>query len=167
MISNDDITRILAPLLLRPLRSAERLKIAGVLESLAAQQRELAAADVSVGHKVRRAQMDAAPRLAKGGRPKGSGGRFLRVEPRRNGIGATIHVGRALWQELGEPRRLDPQRVGATLQLAPCEDGQGYSVTRPKNGMPRFTVGQELLDTLRIAEGRIEAEIRSGAIIAR
>jgi hypothetical protein len=166
MISTDEITRLIAPLLLRKLTPAERIKIATILESLAAQQRELAAADQQVGHKVRRAALDSAPRGPKGGRPKGSGGRFLRVEPRRNGIGATIHVGRALWQELGEPRRLDPQRVGASLRLVPCAASVGYSVTQPKNGMPRFTVGQDLLDTLGIAEGRMAADIRAGAIVA-
>lgn len=163
MISTDEITRLIAPLLLRRLAPAERLKIAGILESLATQQRELAAAYTQVGHVVRRAQLDSAPR--KGGRPKGTGAEFIRVESRRNGIGATIHVGRRLWQLLDQPRRLDPQRIGGTLILVPCEDGQGYSVTQPKDGMPRFTVGQDLLDTLRIPEGKFEAQIKAGRIV--
>lgn len=163
MISNDEITRALAPLLLRPLRPAERLKLAETFERLATQQRELAAADQQVGHVVRRAALDSAPR--KGGRPKGTGARFIRVELRPRGIGAFVHVGRALWQELGEPRRLDPQRVGSRLMLVPTDGEAGYSVTQPPNGMPRFTVGQELLDTLRIEVGRMPAEIRAGAIV--
>lgn len=163
MISNDEITRLLAPLLLRPLTSPERRKIAGIFESLAAQQRELADADTRVGHVARRAALDSAPR--KGGRPKGTGAEFIRVEARKNGIGATIHVGRKLWQLLGQPRRLDPQRIGGALSFVPCEDGAGYSVTQPKDGMPRFTVGQDLLDTLRIDDGRYPAQIKAGAII--
>jgi hypothetical protein len=163
VISNDDITRLLAPLLLRPLTPVERRKIAAILNSLAAQQCALADADQAVGHVVRRAALDRAPR--KGGRPKGTGARFIRVEPRANGIGATIHVGRALWQELGQPRRLDPQRVGGALTFVPCDGDSGYSVTQPKNGMPRFTVGQDLLDTLRMEEGKFDAQIRAGAII--
>jgi len=164
-VTNDEITRLLAPLLLRPLRPQERLKIADVFDRLAAQQRELAAADQAVGHVARRVALDSAPRSSKGGRPKGSGARFLRVETRPRGIGATIHVGRALWQELGEPRRLDPQRIGSVLTFVPCDSDAGYSVTQPPNGMPRFTVGQDVLDTLRIEEGRYPAEIRAGAIV--
>lgn len=165
MISNDDITRALAPLLLRPLRPAERLRLAETFETLARQQHELAAADTAVGHVKRRVQLDSAPRSSKGGRPKGTGARFIRVELRPRGIGAFVHVGRALWQELGEPRRLDPQRVGSRLMLVPTDGDTGYSVTQPPNGMPRFTVGQELLDTLRIEVGRMPAEIRAGMIV--
>lgn len=62
MISNDEIRRLLAPLLLRRLSPAERIKIAETFESLANQQRELAAADQQVGHIKRRVQLDSAPR---------------------------------------------------------------------------------------------------------
>lgn len=160
-----DARDLLRPLLARRLNATERREIAEQLRQLAAEQERLAAADVRAGHILRRQQLDSAPR--KGGRPKGTGARFLRIEPRRNGIGATIHVGRALWQELGEPRRLDPQRIGAVLALVPCADSQGYSVTQPTNGMPRFTVGQDVLDTLRIESGRrYDAAVHAGMIRA-
>lgn len=166
MISDDEIPRLLAPLLARRLTPQERLTIAGVFESLAAQQRALAAADQAVGHVVRRVQLNSAPRSSKGGRPKGSGARFIRIEPRETGHGAYVHVGRALWQELGEPQRMDIQRIGGALVLTPCGDGVGYSLTRAPNGMPKATVGQDAVETLRLAEGRYGAQIRAGAIVA-
>lgn len=57
------------------------------------------------------------------------------------------------------------QRIGSTLTLTPCDGGIGYSVTKPPNGMPRCTVGQDTLDTLRIVEGKWDAEIKAGAIV--
>lgn len=162
-MTNDEITRLLAPLLLRPLTPPERRKIAGIFESLAAQQRELADADTRVGHVARRAVLDSAPR--KGGRPKGSGARFVRIEARETGHGAYVHIGRALWQELGEPKRLDMQRIGAALTLTPCGDSIGYSLTRAPNGMPKATVGQGTVETLRLEDGRYPALIKAGAIV--
>lgn len=163
MISNDEITRLLAPLLLRPLTPPERRKIASIFESLASQQRELADADTRVGHVARRAALDSAPR--KGGRPRGTGARFVRIEARETGHGAYVHIGRALWQELGEPKRLDMQQIGGVLTLTPCGDGTGYSLTRAPNGMPKATVGQDTVEALRLNDGRYPAQIRAGAII--
>jgi hypothetical protein len=165
----DDLRRLLAPMLARRLTAAERREFAAALAELAAQQATLAEADQRIGHQVRRAQLDSAPRT--GGRPKGTGARFLRWEPshgtgkhdRRTG---SLHIGRALWQELGEPRHMDVQRLGPSLVLRPCLPGIGWTVTKPPNGMPRLNIGDEAADTLRLAEGRYPAEIRDGAIVA-
>lgn len=166
MIGNDEITRLLAPLLLRPLRPAERLKIAVTFELLAQQQRELAAADQQIGHVVRRAALASAPRSPKGGRPKGSGARFVRIgRPISTERSWRVHVGRALWQELGEPKRLDIQRLGGALMLTPADGSAGYSLTRPKDGMPRLSIGQGTAEALGLEEGRFDAAIRGGAIV--
>lgn len=162
-MKDEEIDRLLAPLLLRPLRPAERRHIADVFDRLATLQRQLADADQQIGHKVRRAALDSAPR--KGGRPKGTGARFIRIEPRETGHGAHVHVGRALWQELGEPKRVDMQRVGGVLRLTPCGDGDGYRLTQPPNGMPKATVGQDTVEALRLEDGRHPAEISAGSIV--
>ena len=162
-MTNDEITRLLAPLLLRKLAPVERRKLADIFDRLAAQQRELAEADTRVGHVARRVALDSAPR--KGGRPKGSGARFIRIETRARGIGAFVHVGRALWQELSEPKRLDMQRIGGVFTLTPCGSEAGYSLTRAPNGMPKATIGQDTVETLRLEDGRYPAEIRAGAIV--
>lgn len=154
---------ILAILGARPI-PARRRALADQLQALADEQWELAAADERVGHVARRAALDQARPGARGGRPKGSGARFIRVEEPHGEYSGRVHIGRALWQELGEPVRLDVQRIGSRLELRPVESG-GYSVTRPRNGMPRFSVGQETLDTLRVTAGRYRAEVRGGAIV--
>jgi hypothetical protein len=164
-----ELRRLLAPLLARRMPAAQRRELADALSELAAQQAALADADQRIGHQVRRAALDTAPRT--GGRPKGSGARFLRwdaptgtgKQDRRSGM---LHIGRALWQELGEPARFDVQRIGAALVLRPCGEGQGWAVGRPPNGMPRLNIGEEAADTLRLAEGRYPAEIKDGAIVA-
>ena len=160
-----DIERMLLPALMRPLTPAERRKLADTLEQIATLQRTLADADQRVGHIVRRSAIESAPRTT--GRPRGSGARFIRIVTRRNGIGAVVHVGRAIWQELGEPKRLDIQRhgFGGQLWMRPCAEGIGYRVTQPPNGMPRFTVGQDAVDALGLTEGRHDGAIISGAIV--
>lgn len=160
---------LLASLLCRKLNPAERRSLAEQLRALADEQDRLAEAEERSGPALRRVEFAAAPR--KTGRPKGSGARFLRWEPptgegkasRRSG---QLHIGRALYQELGEPERIDVQRSGQTLYLRPCLAGQGWKVNRGKNTMPRLNIGEEPADTLRLRETRYPAEIRDGAIIA-
>jgi hypothetical protein len=168
----DTLRNLLRPLLARRHSPAERRALAEALRHLADDQERIAAADETLGPALRRAQMDAAPRTSKGGRPKGSGARFVRWDPpqvsasgeRRSGH---LHIGRALWQELGEPTRMNVQRLGAELHLRPCGPGEGWAVTKPINGMPRLNVGEEPATALRLVEGRHDAVIRAGAIVAR
>lgn len=101
------------------------------------------------------------------GRPRGSGATFVRFEPGTERHSARLHIGRRLYQELGEPARLDPQRLGSELHLRPCGASEGYAVTRPKDGMPRINLGVSVAETLGLYEDRFEAEIRDGAIVAR
>lgn len=165
MASDDPLRRaLLAALGPRP-TAARRRDLAAELRALADEQEQLATADTRSGHIVRRAQIAQEAARQKAGRPKGSGARFVRVEARETGHGAYIHVGRALWQELGESKRLDIQRVGTTLRLTPCGDGVGYRFTRPPNGMPKCTIGQEALDALGLIERRYDATIEAGAIV--
>lgn len=167
MAADDPLRRaLLAALGPRP-TVARRREIAALLRQFADEQDKIAAADTRTGHVVRRAQIAHEASRQKTGRPKGTGARFVRVEGRHGGKpGAVIHVGRAIWQELGEPGRFDLQRVGGQLRLTPCGEGVGYAVSRPKNGMPRMTIGQDALDALRLDVRRYEAHIEAGAIVA-
>ena len=165
----DDLRRLLAPVLARRLTAAQRRDLAAALSELAAQQAALAEADQRIGHQVRRAQMNSAPRT--GGRPKGTGARFLRWqdaigEGKRDRRSGQLHIGRALWQELGEPRRMDVQQLGGSLVLRPCGDGAGWGVSKPPDGMPRLNIGDEAATALKLVAGRYPAEIKDGAIIA-
>lgn len=101
------------------------------------------------------------------GRPRGSGATFVRFEPGGSDRTARLHIGRRLWQELGEPARLDLQRLGSELHLRPCGASEGYAVTRPRDGMPRIGMGVSVAEALGLYEGRFEAEIRGGAVVAR
>lgn len=155
---------LLAQLGPRP-TSASRRQLAAALRALADEQERLADADTRNGHVVRRAQIAEQAARQKTGRPKGSGARFVRVEARETGHGAYIHLGRALWQELGEPERLDIQRVGGAVRLTPCDGSAGYRFTHAPNGMPKCTIGQDALDALRLDERRYTARIEAGAIV--
>jgi hypothetical protein len=167
----DDLRRLLAPLLARRLTAAQRHDLAAALAELAAQQAALAEADQRIGHHVRRSAIAEEASRQKTGRPKGSGARFLRWEPptgtgkkdRRSGM---LHIGKALYQDLGEPARIDVQRSGSALVLRPCGAGQGWAVGVSVSTMPRLNIGEEAADTLRLVEGRYPAEIRDGAIWA-
>ena len=164
-----DLRRLLSPLLARRLTAPERRQLAADLHALAAEQERLADADRRIGHVVRRAAEEAAPRsTSRGGRPKGSGGSFIRWSPpepgRRSG---QLHIAPKLWRDVGGPQRLDVQRIGGRLELRPCLDPDGWQVTFPtgaRGGMPRLSIGQEPADTLGLVEGRHAATISGGAI---
>lgn len=148
--------------------AARRRELAALLRQLADEQEQIAEADTRSGHVVRRAQIAQEASRQKTGRPKGSGARFIRVIARYGGKpGAQICVGRALWQDLGEPSRL---RIYARTSddhvvLEPCEPKVGYAVTRPKNGMPHFTVGQQVVERLCLKTIRYDASVEAGAIV--
>lgn len=167
-----EIRVLLRPLLARRLSPAERRHLAAELLALAAEQERLAAADERVGHQVRRGELERQAAPCAAGRPRGSGARFVRWEPpvgegkvsRRSGH---LHIGRALWQELGEPRRMDVQRLGAELHIRPCAEGVGWAISRSERMMPRLNIGDEPATNLRLVEGRHDGEIRGGAIVVR
>lgn len=144
--------------------AARRRAIAEALETLAAEQRQLAEADARVGHLLRRTEIDA-QRAAAPGQHRKAGARFIRVEQRNEVGGARMFVGRALWQDLGTPPRLDPQRRGDQPVLTPVEEG-GFALTVPSGGMPRFTCGPEAVELLALEyEQRYACTIEAGAIV--
>jgi hypothetical protein len=165
---NDEIRRaILAALGPRPTPTKRRALVEH-LRQLADEQERLAAAEESSGHRVRQVRPAGEPGN-KGGRPRGSGGKFLRFEEATPGNSGTLHVAAALWHALGDPARLDIQRAGSRLVLRPCEWPRGYAVTLPsgaRGGNPRMRIGAESADALGLAEGRIGAEVEGGAIVA-
>jgi hypothetical protein len=165
---NDDLRRaILAALGPRP-TPVKRRALVEHLRQLADEQERLAAAEERSGHRVRQVRPAGEPGN-KGGRPRGSGGRFLRFEEATPGNSGTLHISAALWHELGDPARLDIQRAGSRLVLRPAEWPAGYAVTLPsgaRGGNPRMRIGAESADALGLAEGRIGAEVQGEAIVA-
>lgn len=159
-----ELKRLLAPLLARRLRAQERRELAAALRAEADRQEQLASADARVGHQLRRAALDDQAARQRTGRPRGSGARWVRWEPRIAGRTGQLYVGRALWQELDEPARLDVQRLDGRLVIVPCGAGVGWACIKPSRGMPHLSIGDEAADALRLAEGRWPAEIRGGAI---
>ena len=160
----NELTRSLMPILVG-LMPNECRKAAEELRRIAAQQDALANADERVGHVLRRVREDAAPRT--GGRPKGTGGNFVRWSPGKNHTGQ-LHVAPKLWRDLGSPKRINVQRIGNELHLRPCEEHEGWAVTLPtgtRGGMPRMSIGQDAADTLNLCEGRSPATIHNGAIV--
>lgn len=169
-MNQDEITRQLAPLLIRPLRPAERRQLATCFEALARQQRELADADERSGVRVRamlnRERSNALPR-PKGGRPRGSGGRFVRIETPTH-RSAVVHIAPALLQELGSPDRVTIARVDRQLVIRAAPPAAGYRVTfptGPRGGMPRISIGRAQAADLGLSAGRHTAHLEGDAIV--
>jgi len=98
------------------------------------------------------------------GRPVGSGYRTIEVGLRTDNPGYNFFVGRALWQEIGEPERLDIVEVSAYFyHLVEASYDQGWSVVGGK-GMPRLHVGKTATEHLRLQEGTYPAEVVDGII---
>lgn len=167
-MSDDDPRALLRPLLTQRLVPSERRSIAADLRAIADEQEQLADADERTGPAVRRARIETANTQRRGGRPKGSGGRFIRYAP-GYGHSGQLHIAPALYEEIGAPERISLQRVEGRLVLRPCGRGVGYAVTFPtgaRGGMPRISIGQEKAEALGLVKGRITARIESGAIVA-
>lgn len=137
------------------------------LHGLAEEQENIAEADERSGVRMRamleREQHNARSR---GGRPKGSGGRFVRVE-RPAARSVVVHIAPALYQELGEPRHVDIARDTRGVFIVPLAGG-GSSVSIPpgkRGGMPRFSVGRDRADDLGLVAGKRVARIDGGAIV--
>ena len=156
---------------LRPLLAAlrtpsQRRALAAELRALAAEQERIADADERSGHVLRRARIETEAARQKTGRPRGSGAQFVRVEDQGGQRSPRLHIGRALWQLLGEPSRFDLQRVGGRVVLRPATGDVGYAVSRPPNGMPRISIGNEALDALGLLlDTRYAGAIEGGAIV--
>jgi hypothetical protein len=110
--------------------------------------------------------------LPSGGRPKGSGATFVRIEePRGQQATWRIHIGRALWQQLGEFSKVRLSRVAGVLTLTPAARGDAsfgvYVVSQPTNGMPRLSLGRETVEALALVAGRHAATLVDGAIRVR
>lgn len=162
----DELKSLLAPMLARRLLAVERRQLAAALHFLAEQQEQIAAADDRIGHSMRRVQEEATPRK-RTGRPLGSGGSFVTWAPYADHSG-DLSIAPRLWRDLGQPERLDVQRLGHQLELRPCLPPAGWKVLLPsgaRGGMPKLGIGRENADILRLAPGRSAARIVGGAII--
>lgn len=104
---------------------------------------------------------------SKGGRPKGSGGRFVRIETPTH-RSAVVHIAPALLQEIGGPARLAIARHDRQLVIRPAAGDAGYSVSfpaGPRGGMPRISVGRTQAADLGLSAGRHQARIEACAIV--
>lgn len=156
-----EILKLLNPILARKLTRLQRLELADELQMLVDRQRAIADADSRIGHVVRASATDGRKKM---GRPLGSGARFVRWESRRDGRTGQLYIGRALWQELDSPPRVDIQRLGGKLMISPCGPTVGWACIKPSRGMPHCSIGDESAAILGLLEGRHPAEIRAGAI---
>lgn len=147
-----------------------RRRIALELRSLAEEQEAKAEAEERSGVRVRaiqaRERENAAPR-PQGGRPKGTGGRFVRIETPTDRSNV-VHIAPALLQELGDPARVSIARHDRELRITPAGGDAGYAVTRPtgpRGGMPRIAIGRRVAADLGLAAGRHTAHIDGDAIV--
>jgi hypothetical protein len=153
----------------RPTPEARRA-LAQRLDAIAEAQLNIASTEEQASIRVRailaRERANAGPR-PKGGRPKGSGGRFIKVDvhPTRSCV---VHIAPALLQELGSPNRVELSRRGNLVVIEAAKAKEGYSVTLPKGprgGMPRISIGKPKLAVLHLTQGRHEAMMGDGVII--
>ncbi len=109
--------------------------------------------------------------MARIGRPRGTGARFVRICFRKQGSNY-LYIGRALWHELGSPprvqiRRQRPQHP-TLAYLVPCAAPLGYAVQQarcPGLGMPRISIGQSRTLELGLLPGRFAARLDQTAIV--
>lgn len=165
----DDPRALLAPLIAALRSPSQRRQFADQLCALADEQAALADAEERSGTRLHalheRATHNAERR---GGRPRGSGGRFVRYVP-GNGHSGQLHIAPALWDELGKPKRVNLQCLAGQLVIRACGEDAGWRVTLPsgaRGGMPRISIGNEAAETLGLVEGRVAAQVEGGAIIA-
>jgi hypothetical protein len=160
-MTNDEIDRILAPLLLRPLRPAERIKIAETFESLAAQQRALA--DAQQRELTRPPDKRLAPKRGAGGRPSAPWVEVLRRPRRGDADLLVVRLSTSLYYAAGSPARLDVQRVAGELLLRAARGDAGYKVMVNRGGIRIAASGSR--DVIGLEDGKYAAEIRAGAIV--
>lgn len=170
----------------------QRRSLIAELRALADEQEQLADAEERNGVRVRAIQArdaaNAAPR-PKGGRPKGSGGRFVRIEAPAT-RSAVVHIAPALLQELGDPTHVTLERRVGRLEIraALAPDPQPHLVERhgrelvkpraavhtsyvisrptgPRSGNPRISVGRTIARRLDLQAGKFAAHIDAGAIV--
>lgn len=162
---------ILALLGARPSPAARR-RLAAELRQLADEQERLADAQERLGPTRAAGQADAQnANRPRGGRPKGSGGQFVRYDPpsgKRIG-GGHLFISASLYAAIGEPDRLDVQMLSGALHLRPAAGGDGYAVTRnhgARGGLARIGIGVSTAEDWGLVEGvRMAAEVRDGAIV--
>jgi len=146
-----------------------RRRLALDLRALAEEQERLAEADERSGTRMRAMlarELDNQER-PKGGRPKGSGGRFVRVDVPATGT-LLVHIAPALYQELGEPARVMLERHERQIVMRPARGDTGYAVNRPtgaRGGLPRFSIGRVAAADLGLNAGKHTAHIEDGVIV--
>ena len=105
------------------------------------------------------------------GRPHGSGATSVRVAVRTSGDGAgrfvggaRIFIGRALWQVIGMPERVDFDGIpGQRYWIQPGDD---YAITGPRfDGQPRFSLSLTDTHAYGVPPGRYAATIEQSNTI--
>lgn len=98
------------------------------------------------------------------GRPPGTGYRTVEIGLRTDNPGYNVFVGRALWQEIESPKRLDIVEVSRYVyHLVEARYDEGWAVVGGQ-GMPRLHVGKAQIEFLKLDEGVYPAEIVDGII---
>jgi hypothetical protein len=161
---SDDPLRaaLLAALGKRP-SIALRRQLAEQLRALADEREHLLAAESRQLAKPVAERL--APRSRGGGRPSTP---WIRIERYERSLAyvdeVRVKLSRALYHAAHEPKRLDPQRIGADLCLISASGDAGYHVTITVGGIWINASGaRDLLADL--ADGRYAAEMRAGMIV--
>jgi hypothetical protein len=91
-----------------------------------------------------------------GHRPRGSGATTIRLAlptPQQSG---RLYIGRALWQAIGEPARVDLLRHGGRLLIVA---GETFAVSGRQGSIPRVSIGQPTLETIGLEPGTYPAMV--------
>lgn len=96
------------------------------------------------------------------GRPVGSGYRTVMVEERGDATGYRLYIGRAIWQAIGRPARVDLERDGRALVIRP---GTTLAVIGQRwNVQPRVALGLRRAEDLGLQPGTWHADV-AGSVI--
>lgn len=136
-----------------------RRQVVADLRSLAEQQERMAARDA-----------EAQPRGAGAGHgpaQQRTTGFYVRInheqDPATGAVRLRLSLGRAIWSEIGGPERIDVQRAGANIWIAPATGGGGHRLSTA-GSLPSCTMDRAG-PLEHLAPGRYAASLHLGAIM--
>lgn len=89
---------------------------------------------------------------------------FVRIERRvlRGTHRTSLYIGRALFYQLGSPRRIDIQRLGGQLVILVAQGDAGWSLQSKPGTMPRAWVDGAADLLMDLEDGRYAGEVIGG-----
>jgi len=97
-------------------------------------------------------------------RPRGTASHLISIAPRSDRTDYFLYIGIDLAERWHHPRRVALARAGGAWKMTPYDGENSLPVYYYRSNRPRLVIGEARMETLGLASGQYEAEIRDGAI---